>query len=164
MQHPLEAHSSHDILIRSSSDAGKVALGPLEVTILLESADGLPFSIVKFEAPPGATAPPQLHANTREDWCALICEGAMAIGTPYGERRAGPGAVMFVPRGVPFNWRNAGPGPLRYFALYMPAGFEQFFRDASAAVEKAGGMPPLPVQLGHLMMPLWRQYGVSQLA
>jgi oxalate decarboxylase/phosphoglucose isomerase-like protein (cupin superfamily) len=88
----------------------------------------------------------------------------MVIGTPYGERRAGPGAVMFVPRGVPFNWRNAGPGPLRYFALYMPAGFEQFFRDASAAVEKAGGMPPDPVQLGHLMMPLWRQYGVSQLA
>jgi hypothetical protein len=88
----------------------------------------------------------------------------MAIGTPYGERRAGPGAVMFEPRDVPFNWRNAGPGPLRYFALYMPAGFEQFFRDASAAVEKAGGMPPLPVQLGHLMMPLWRQYGVSQLA
>ena len=114
MQHPLEARSSYDILTRSSSHARKVSVGPLEVTILLESADGLPFSVAKFEAPPGATAPPQLHANTREDWCALICEGVMTIGTPRGERRLGPGAVMFVPRGAPFNWRNAGPATLRH--------------------------------------------------
>jgi hypothetical protein len=34
-----------------------------------------------FEAGAGAVVPPQLHANTREDWCALICEGEMTIGT-----------------------------------------------------------------------------------
>jgi hypothetical protein len=59
------------------------------------------------------------------------------------------GVLISIPWGVPrcqnqrtFKWRNTGPGLLRYFALYMPAGFEQFFRDAPAAVEQAGGMPP----------------------
>jgi mannose-6-phosphate isomerase-like protein (cupin superfamily) len=151
-----------DILIRSSTETRKVSLRPLTVTILLESADGLPFSVALFEAPPGATAPPQLHANTREDWCALVCDGEITVGTSHGERRCGPGAVMFVPRGVPFNWRNAGPGPLRYFALYSPGGFEHFFQDAAAAVEQVGGMPAEPAELGRLLMPLWRQYGISQ--
>jgi mannose-6-phosphate isomerase-like protein (cupin superfamily) len=159
MQHPFE--TPHDVLVRSSADAHRVSLGPLGVTILLEMGDGLPFSVALFEAPPGATAPPQLHANTREDWCALICEGEMTIGTLHGERRGSRGVVMVVRRGVPFNWRNAGPGPLRFFAIYAPAGFENFFPDAAVAVERAGGMPSDPVQLGRLLMPLWRQYEIS---
>jgi mannose-6-phosphate isomerase-like protein (cupin superfamily) len=153
---------ARDIVIRNSASGRQVGLGPLKVTILLEAADGLGVSVALFEAGAGAVAPPQLHANTREDWCALICEGEMTVGTSRGERRAGPGEVIFVPRNAPFNWRNGGPGALRYFAFYMPAGFEQFFPDAAAAVEQAGGMPADPVDLGRLLMPLWRRYGVSQ--
>jgi mannose-6-phosphate isomerase-like protein (cupin superfamily) len=139
-------------------------MGPLRLSVLVEAADQVGFSVALFEAGPGAIAPPQLHANTREDWCALICEGEMTIGTPDGERTAGAGAVIFVPRDASFNWRNSGPGSLRYFALYMPAGFEHFFSDAAAAVEQAGGMPTDPAELGRLLMPLWHRYGVCQLS
>lgn len=69
----------------------------------------------------------------------------MAVGTPEGERRAGPGQVIFVPWDAPFNWRNAGPGPLRYFAMYRTAGFEEFFADAAAAWMRPEGCPPNPL-------------------
>jgi quercetin dioxygenase-like cupin family protein len=137
-------------------------MGPLRLTILLDVADGVGLSVVLFEAAAGAVAPAQLHANTRESWCALICYGEMTVGTSGGELRARPGELIFVPRDAPFNWRNGGTGPLRFFAFYMPAGFEQFFPDAAAAVAQAGGMPADPAELGRLLMPLWRRYGVAR--
>ena len=148
------------VVVRKPDDR-RVRLGPLEVTLLLEASDGAGFSLVLFDAEPGTTAPPQLHANSREDWSALVLEGELTLSTETGPQTVASCELVFIPRDTPFNWRNAGPGRLRFVAVYSPAGFEQFFPDARAAVDQAGGMPTDPQELGQILMPLWQHYGVQ---
>ena len=61
---------------------------------------------------------------------------------------AGPGAVIFKPRGIPHAFWNAGEAPARILELITPAGFERYF--AEAAELFAGGGPPDPQRAGAL--------------
>ena len=54
---------------------------------------------------------------------------------------AGPGDVVFAPRGVPHAQRRAVAGQGRLLVLTSPAGFEGFFRELAAA-EQAGALGP----------------------
>jgi uncharacterized RmlC-like cupin family protein len=42
---------------------------------------------------------------------------------------AGPGELVFKPRGVPHAFWNAGDEPARLLELIAPAGFENYFRE-----------------------------------
>jgi len=54
---------------------------------------------------------------------------------------AGPGAVVFAPRGIPHAQRRVVPGEGRLLVLVAPGGFEGFFRELAAAHE-AGTLGP----------------------
>jgi hypothetical protein len=45
------------------------------------------------------------------------------------ERVAGPGELVFKPRGIPHAFWNAGDEPARVLELISPAGFEAYFAE-----------------------------------
>ena len=49
------------------------------------------------------------------------------------EFRAGPGGMVFAPRGIPHSQQRVDPGQGRLLVLVAPGGFEGFFRDLAAA-------------------------------
>src|SRR5918998_1119939 len=70
-----------------------------------------------------------LHTHRHEDEYSYVLEGR--IGVQLGDEvlEAGPGELVFKPRGVPHAFWNAGDEPARLLELISPAGFENYFRD-----------------------------------
>jgi mannose-6-phosphate isomerase-like protein (cupin superfamily) len=97
------------------------------------------FSLVEHPMPPRALAAP-LHRHNREDEYSFVLEGRM--GALLGDEvvEAGPGDLVWKPRGQWHTFWNAGDEPARILEIISPAGFEHFFGellDAGSAVAAA---------------------------
>ena len=112
------------------------------------------FALVEHPLQPRALGAP-LHTHESEDEISYVMEGE--VGVQVGERVqvAGPGAVIFKPRGIPHAFWNAGDAPARILELITPAGFERYFEEAAALF--AGGGPPDPARAAAL----FAQYGLQ---
>ena len=106
------------------------------VTASAETTGGS-FSIVEEIAP--LDTPPHVHANEDELFIVLEGEHEFTVGDVVFD--AGPGAVVFAPRGVPHSHRRVVPRTGRFLTLVSPAGFEGFFRELSEA-ERDGTIGP----------------------
>ncbi len=95
------------------------------------------FSVVEEIAP--LDTPPHVHANEDELFIVLEGEHEFTVGDVVFD--AGPGAVVFAPRGVPHSHRRVVPRTGRFLTLVSPAGFEGFFRELSEA-ERDGTIGP----------------------
>jgi mannose-6-phosphate isomerase-like protein (cupin superfamily) len=95
------------------------------------------FSIIE-EIDPLDTRP-HVHANEDELFVVLEGEHEFTVGEHVFD--AGPGAVVFAPRGVPHSHRRVVPRTGRFLTLISPAGFEGFFRELSDA-ERDGTIGP----------------------
>jgi mannose-6-phosphate isomerase-like protein (cupin superfamily) len=86
------------------------------------------FSLVEHPLPPRALGAP-LHSHRNEDEYSYVLEGR--IGVQLGDEilEAGPGELVFKPRGLPHAFWNAGDEPARLLELISPAGFENYFRE-----------------------------------
>jgi mannose-6-phosphate isomerase-like protein (cupin superfamily) len=73
------------------------------------------------------------HVHTHEDELFIVLEGEHVFEIGDREFAAGPGAVVFAPRGVPHAHRRAVARTGRFLTLTSPAGFERFFRELAAA-------------------------------
>ena len=97
------------------------------VRFMIPGADtGERFSLVEHPMPPRALAAP-LHRHNREDEYSFVIEGRM--GALLGDEvlEAGPGDLVYKPRGQWHTFWNAGDEPCRILELISPAGFERFF-------------------------------------
>lgn len=85
-----------------------------------------------------------LHTHGRED--EIRCVAAGQVGVQIGDcvEVAGPGAVVFKPRGIPHAFWNAGDTPALVMELITPAGFEGYFAEMAALFDAAGGGVPDP--------------------
>ena len=111
------------------------------VTILVRAsteATGGAFSMFE-EVPPLVDTP--LHVHELEDEWFLPLEGEHVFRVGEEELRAGPGGLVFAPRGVPHAQRRAVPHEGRLLVLTSPGGFEGFFRELAAA-DAAGTLGP----------------------
>lgn len=86
------------------------------------------FSLVEHPLPPRALGSP-VHTHRDEDEYSYVLEGR--VGVQLGDEivEAGPGELVFKPRGVPHAFWNAGDEPARLLELISPAGFENYFRE-----------------------------------
>jgi len=82
------------------------------------------FSLVEHPMSPRALAAP-LHRHSNEDEYSFVLEGR--VGMQLGEDTlvAGPGELVFKPRGQWHAFWNAGDEPARMLEIISPAGFER---------------------------------------
>jgi mannose-6-phosphate isomerase-like protein (cupin superfamily) len=96
---------------------------------------------------PPRTAGPGRHVHTREDEGIYVVEGVLTA--EVGEQRfeVGPGAFLWMPRGLPHTFANLGYSPVRTVGLIHPSGFERFFAEIAEYVASADGPPDPDVVL-----------------
>ena len=96
--------------------------------------------LIEEVLPPGFESP--YHVHRVEDESFYVLEGEMTFvhGAPGEEEslRAGPGAFVFLPRGIPHGFRAEGPTPARVLVLVTPGGFEGFV----ATLSRPAAAPP----------------------
>ena len=68
--------------------------------------------------------------TTKSSTCSRAITSSQFGGTEFA---AGPGDLVFGPRGVPHAQRRLIPRTGRILAIFSPAGFEGFFRDLAEA-------------------------------
>ncbi|HJP56556.1 MAG TPA: cupin domain-containing protein [Gemmatimonadales bacterium] len=89
-------------------------------------------------APPGSGAPP--HVHHADDEVFIIVEGRYRVTIDGVTSEAGPGSVVYLPRGSAHSFQVLGPETGRHWVLLTPSGFERFY--ASAAEVFAAPGPP----------------------
>jgi mannose-6-phosphate isomerase-like protein (cupin superfamily) len=113
-------------------------LGSIGVRFMIDSHEsGGGFSLVEHPMSARALGAP-LHRHGREDEYSYVVEGR--VGALLGDHvvEAGPGDLIFKPRGQWHTFWNAGDTECRIHELISPAGFEHYFE----AVAEAGGRSP----------------------
>ena len=93
-----------------------------------ESTGGA-FSVIEEIDPVDAP----MHIHTHHDELFYVLEGRHVFTVDGVEFPAGPGDVIFGPRGVPHAQRRVVPRTGRILTMFSPAGFEGFFRDLAEA-------------------------------
>ena len=86
------------------------------------------FSLVEHPMSARALAAP-LHRHLREDEYSYVVEGRMGALLGADAVEAGPGELVFKPRGEWHTFWNAGEEPCRILEIIAPAGFERFFAE-----------------------------------
>jgi quercetin dioxygenase-like cupin family protein len=105
-----------------------VRLLALGVRFLIDGErTGGAFSLVEHPLPPRALGAP-LHTHHNEDEYSYVLEGRFGVQLGDEVLEAGPGDLVFKPRGVAHAFWNAGEEPARLLELISPAGFEHDFR------------------------------------
>jgi mannose-6-phosphate isomerase-like protein (cupin superfamily) len=122
----------------AADDGERLRFGEVEV-LVKASADttGGAFTILEERDPVDTP----LHVHTNEDELFYVLEGEHLFRVGDEEHRAGPGDVVFAPRGVPHAQRRVTPRSGRVLIMTSPAGFEGFFRMLAEA-DAAGTLGP----------------------
>ena len=122
-----------------ATDGGeRLRFGDVEILLKATAATtGGAFTL--FEEREPADTP--LHVHEREDELFFVLEGEHVFQVGDEEHAAGPGALVFAPRGVPHAQRRVVPREGRVLILTAPAGLEGFFRDLAEAAA-AGDLGP----------------------
>lgn len=100
---------------------------------------GNAFTLLEWTAPVGFSPPPHVHRE--EDEAFYIFDGEMTVTCGERSWQAGPGAFVFLPRGVSHGFTVTGNAPLRGLQLTVPAGFEHFIAQAGEPAQ-APTLPP----------------------
>lgn len=100
----------------------------LAVIQLTAEDSGGALSIIEVTEPPNAAAP--LHVHHAEDETFYILEGEVVFELDGVCRTAGPGDVIFGPRGVPHRYDVGNDGARMLFVL-TPGGFDAVVRAMS---------------------------------
>lgn len=114
-----------------------VHLLALGVRFMIEGeSTGGRFSLVEHPLPPRALGAP-VHTHRNEDEYSYVLEGR--VGVHLGEEllEAGPGELVFKPRGLAHAFWNAADEPARLLELISPAGFEGYFRELAPLLAAA---------------------------
>lgn len=101
---------------------------------------GNTFTLLEWTAPVGFAPPP--HTHRVEDEAFFILEGSMTVTCGDKSWDAGPGAFVFLPRGVPHGFTVTGDTPLRGLQLTVPSGFEHFIAEAGEPAQAPATAAP----------------------
>ena len=109
--------------------------------------------VLEYELAPGFQGPaPHVHARTDETFYVL--EGEVGFRVDGREIVAGPGACVYVPRGLPHTFSGHEMSGARFLEVVTPAHFSGYFEELAARV--ATGGPPDPA----VLRTLWEKYDI----
>jgi quercetin dioxygenase-like cupin family protein len=127
--------------VLSPEEGGPVWLRKLGIRFMIggEETRGN-FALVEYLIGARALAAP-MHTHEREEEYTHVLEGE--VGVQIGEEVlvAGPGDLVFKPRGVPHAFWNASDEPARALEIISPAGFEGYFAELAPLLPPANQGP-----------------------
>src|SRR5918998_3283653 len=98
--------------------------------------------VLEYEMAPGFQGPaPHVHARTDETFYVL--EGEVSFWVDGREVVAGPGACVYVPRGLPHTFSSHEGSGARFLEVVTPGHFSGYFEEL-AALPATGGAPHTP--------------------
>ena len=121
-----------------ASDGERLRFGEVEV-LVKASAETTGGALAVFEENEPVDTP--LHVHEREDEAFYVLEGKHVFQVGELEHHAGPGDLVFAPRGTPHSQRRVVPRTGRVLVLTAPGGLEGFFRELADA-DAAGRLGP----------------------
>ena len=86
------------------------------------------FALVEHDLAPRVLAAP-MHVHEHEDEYSYVTAGRIGVQIGDEVREAGPGELVFKPRGIWHAFWNAGDEEARLLELISPAGFERYFAE-----------------------------------
>ena len=98
------------------------------------------FTLIEYTCAPGFAPPPHIHHA--EDEAFYILEGEKTVTCGDRTWTAGPGAFVFLPRGIPHTYEVRGPTPLRGLQITTPAQFERFAAEVGEPARSLTLPPP----------------------
>jgi mannose-6-phosphate isomerase-like protein (cupin superfamily) len=123
-------------------------LGPADAVrdrFMIDGTDtGGRFALVQHLFPPRALAAP-MHRHHAEDEFTYVVEGRIGAVLDGREVVAGPGGLIFKPRGQWHTFWNAGDEPASVLEVISPAGLERLFRH----LDELPGLPD-PAEMAEL--------------
>ena len=113
------------------SEGDTAQLGGLGVRFMIDGATaGGGFALVEHPIAPRALAAP-LHRHANEDEYSYVLEGRVGVQLGDDTLEAGPGDLVFKPRGQWHAFWNPGDEPARLLEIISPAGFERYFEETA---------------------------------
>jgi mannose-6-phosphate isomerase-like protein (cupin superfamily) len=116
----------------------RLVFGDVEI-LLKATAESTGGALTVFEENEPVDTP--LHVHEREDEVFYVLEGEHVFQVGEREHRAGPGDLVFAPRGVPHAQRRVVPRRGRTLIMTSPGGLEGFFRELAEA-HRDGALGP----------------------
>ena len=132
----LEIHvagSSASAIVRNGAAAEAVEVSGNRIAYLADADEtGGALGAIEFTAPRAfAGPPPHVHRGFHD--VVFVLEGTIDVVLGEEAYAAGEGAFVHAPPGVAHTFSNPSDAPLRFLNLYVPGGFERFFRERAAA-------------------------------
>ena len=103
-----------------------------EMLVPNEATNGK-LSVFQSTMPEGFSPPRHIH--TREDEVFLVLDGEVWFDVDGEFTLTGPGASVYMPRGVPHTFRIKSP-VARLLGVISPGAFEQLFRNLSVPADE----------------------------
>lgn len=116
-------------------------LGDTYTTLLSGAHTGNAFSLLEALVPAQTGPPPHIHHA--EDETFVLLDGAIEFHVGDVVHTAGPGSVVFVPRGTSHHFSNVGDGLAKMLFMYSPAGMEAMFAEIGVPGVRGTQGPPL---------------------
>ena len=153
-------------------DGDAVGFGGLGARFMVRGEEsGGGFALVEHPIDPHTLAAP-LHRHANEDEYSYILHGRVGVQLGDDTLEAGPGDLVFKPRGQWHAFWNPGDEPARLLEIISPAGFERYFAEiaphlppnrdephfqALAGIQSRYGLEMDPESIG----PLCERHGMS---
>jgi quercetin dioxygenase-like cupin family protein len=103
----------------------------LDVRVLLTTENtGGATSVILGSHPPGEGPPDHFHRSQEE--CIFVLDGTYQVTIDGVTRIAGPGSLLFIPRGSVHSFKNIGSTIGRMLDWSLPGGQDHFFRAISS--------------------------------
>lgn len=115
------------------------------------------FALLDQRVPGDYAVPHHVHHEEDEAWYVLEGEATFYCGA--GRFTAGPGAWVFLPRGVAHAFR-VGPAGARLLTFSAPSRFADFVRAAGTPARARTIPPPAPLDVERLAA-VAAQYGIE---
>jgi quercetin dioxygenase-like cupin family protein len=140
--------STHDEIL-----VGKMAIRP---RIEPADSDGV-IAIHEFDVPAGARLP-VAHSHDAYDETIYGVTGTVTFTLDDTPHDIGPGATLFIPRGVIHTFANTGDVDATALAIITPGLLgADYFREVAAVIDAAAGGPPNLAAIGEAM----RRHGLT---
>ena len=109
---------------------------------------------------PGAGAPPHIHH--REDEAFYVVAGQFEFGYDGRTFTAGPGTLVYLPKGRVHTHGAVGTVPGRAVVVHTPAGLERFIAEAGTpAADLTGSAPALDMAAFERVVAIAKKYDIE---